>query len=403
MWCPGLENSLGPKATAKAHHRIVRIPPGESVVLNSAERAPYLLLIEVLSGDLDFDAAKRSNRELLKELIRKDIRSLKPPGENFSRATPSPSNGLVPIPSAEDVLNPDAADEDSKQELTLSPSEGPTGDDEEVDLVEQVYGGDLSVRQTPDLSETYVLPTPPKNRALDIAAWARASSLPSSPAMTPSISASESFHTNFHRANTSPSFAEDQPHSATLSGSSRLNVLSLDDYSERMRTAAVMLAQLNASLVKEVVTQTPQINAGPPIPAADPGSSSLSSWIPMKNWLSGVHASSTSGPLHPSLSGKISDPTKNPQAVGPTRMKLQPAEVAAIRERIMEEMLALEEERMGRMQAVPESDGLVTMETSSGSPKTAVDEQIIRRELNRADPSSIVFQESWAAKKVGTE
>lgn len=79
-------------------------------------------------------------------------------------------------------------------------------------------------------------------------------------------------------------------------------------------------------------------------------------------------------------------------------MKLNPSEVADIRERIMQEMLALEEERMGRMQAVPES--LVTIENGSSGLKTLEDEQIIRRELSRADPSSIVFQESWAAKKV---
>ncbi|OBZ75121.1 hypothetical protein A0H81_04201 [Grifola frondosa] len=58
-----LRHTTLPDGTPQPHHRIVRIPPGESVVLNSAERAPYLLLIEILHGDLDFDPAKRSTRK----------------------------------------------------------------------------------------------------------------------------------------------------------------------------------------------------------------------------------------------------------------------------------------------------------------------------------------------------
>ncbi|KAJ2857865.1 Phosphatidylinositol 4-kinase pik1alpha (PI4-kinase)(PtdIns-4-kinase) [Coemansia erecta] len=46
LWCPesdGLHNS---------HHRIVRIPTEDTVVLNSAERAPYLLTLEVLEPEM---------------------------------------------------------------------------------------------------------------------------------------------------------------------------------------------------------------------------------------------------------------------------------------------------------------------------------------------------------------
>jgi phosphatidylinositol 4-kinase B len=32
--------------------------------------------------------------------------------------------------------------------------------------------------------------------------------------------------------------------------------------------------------------------------------------------------------------------------------------------------------------------------------KTAEDETIIKRELNKADPSAVIFSESWATKKV---
>ena len=65
-------------------------------------------------------------------------------------------------------------------------------------------------------------------------------------------------------------------------------------------------------------------------------------------------------------------------------------------------MLALEEERMGRMQIQPESEAVINLDAGHSSLKTAEDEQIIRRELNRVDPSAVVFSESWAAKKVRT-
>ena len=72
MWCSSSDNPDPTTGIPEPHHRIVRIPPGESVVLNSAERAPYLLLIEILHADLDFDPAKRSNKEVLKKIVVKE-------------------------------------------------------------------------------------------------------------------------------------------------------------------------------------------------------------------------------------------------------------------------------------------------------------------------------------------
>ncbi|ODV98013.1 hypothetical protein PACTADRAFT_47835 [Pachysolen tannophilus NRRL Y-2460] len=50
-------------------HKVVRIPPNESAVLNSAERVPFLLLIEFLSDEMDFDPATPENEQLLKEIL----------------------------------------------------------------------------------------------------------------------------------------------------------------------------------------------------------------------------------------------------------------------------------------------------------------------------------------------
>jgi hypothetical protein len=70
----------------------------------------------------------------------------------------------------------------------------------------------------------------------------------------------------------------------------------------------------------------------------------------------------------------------------------------------MKEMISLEDERMARMRenevsAVRQMETLGGGSERSGSEKTVEDESIIRKELNKVDPSAVVFSESWAAKK----
>ncbi|KAF2270292.1 phosphatidylinositol 4-kinase-like protein PIK1 [Lojkania enalia] len=56
-------------ASHSQHHRIVRINPAEATSLNSAERVPYLLMVEVLKGDFDFDPDTEQNQQLLEKLM----------------------------------------------------------------------------------------------------------------------------------------------------------------------------------------------------------------------------------------------------------------------------------------------------------------------------------------------
>jgi phosphatidylinositol 4-kinase B len=51
------------------HHRIVRLNPAEATVLNSAEKVPYLLMIEILRDDFSFDPESPDNQRLLSTLI----------------------------------------------------------------------------------------------------------------------------------------------------------------------------------------------------------------------------------------------------------------------------------------------------------------------------------------------
>ncbi|KAF5365657.1 hypothetical protein D9758_003331 [Tetrapyrgos nigripes] len=355
MWCNSADTPQSSRIP-HPHHRIVRIPPGESVVLNSAERAPYLLYIEILNDDLDFDPQKRNNKDLLKKIVLKENeRSTSSRGlDTFSSPSSSQLRKSLPIHDDDVAIEESTVVTPAHPLITPPTPTSAPDEEEEMDLVEQLYGPDQSLRsQAMDLSDSIVLPPPPKNKDLDMAAC-------SSPLPLPLA-----------------------PNESTNSYS-----LSLDEYSERMRTAAIMLAQLNASLVRDLINSTPA-NAPPE------SSSGPLSWIPGSAWLSGSTDDSTKT-TSPSRYGTGSQDLGKP---APSRMRLQPAEASAIRDRIMNEMLALEEERMSHMRENREAESIVKIGDISGGLKTAEDEGIIRRELSKADPSAMVFSESWATKK----
>jgi phosphatidylinositol 4-kinase len=354
-----------------------------------------LLLIEILNEDLDFDPRKRSNKEVLKKIVMK---------EHERKGT---SRDLVPfsiLPTAQHGTKSLAVNGSDVGRMipvippvVMSPTPTSTStfptEDEEIDLVEQLYGSDQSLRTRPiDLSDSIVLPPAPKNKELDMAAWSRSSSVPSTPLMDDIPSTSRlpsalplSAIPNRPINGSSPQSAFQTKESFTADGEST-RILSLDEYSERMRTAAIMLAQLNASLARESASQNGQPNN------RQTGSLQVgSNWMLGSGWLN-----TTEQP-----SGKeLALPDSSQQSSG--RLKLQHAEASAIRDRIMKEMLALEEERMARMRENSEVDGTMNIGDVGNSLKSAEDENIIRRELNKADPSAVVFSESWAAKKVLT-
>ncbi|GMM52860.1 1-phosphatidylinositol 4-kinase [Starmerella bacillaris] len=74
------------------HHkqaRIVNICVQEATVLNSAEKAPFLLLIEYLRGELTFDSRDRRNREILRHGLKKSTHIFeRPPLRNLKDPEP---------------------------------------------------------------------------------------------------------------------------------------------------------------------------------------------------------------------------------------------------------------------------------------------------------------------------
>lgn len=407
IWCSSSDtyDSTTITVNTQPHHKIVRIPPGEAVVLNSAERAPYLLLIEILHDDLNFDPSKRGNKEILKRIVSKEDERKGASKEliTFGNTRTRPSVIVDAVVGSEQALGKYSANiqdggvTDDADTPRGSNSPLPVSDDEEMDLVEQLYGEGQSLRGPINLTESIVLPPTPKNRELELAAWSRGPTLPS-----PAVEQSAAFTPIASSRSTHSPYLSEPPRFPSTGASGGERILSLDDYSERMRTAAIMLAQLNASLVRETVTplskpmghDTDTVHGAVQDISSPAGSLS---WLPGSNWLGvGTPDGTSSGPVHPSLGGS-SRPHDTTPSAPITRMRVQHAEAAAIRDRIMQEMLALEEERMARMR-----DGEIGFEESgrSGGLKTAEDERIIKRELSKVDPSAVVFSETWVAKKV---
>ncbi|GAN04749.1 phosphatidylinositol 4-kinase [Mucor ambiguus] len=224
LWCP---------ATAEKphHHRVVRISPSDAVVLNSAERAPYLLMIEVLDDEMNFEnddynsALYRAARH--KHANRKSIMSTS-----------------------------------SSTTTTSSVSMATQNDDDKRSITSTTAPVKVTVLNTND-------------------------------------------------------------------SSSRRNSRSADDYAERMRTAAVMLAQLQP-----------------------------------------------------------------PNTAAPYKQNTE-----QIRQRIIKEMVALEEQRMQKMKTEGVSSGVGGGGGEGAGGDMLEDEQRIAWVVNKEDPSAAVLSEDWETKK----
>ncbi|GAA5964958.1 hypothetical protein JCM3765_004121 [Sporobolomyces pararoseus] len=513
-----------PTKPRRKQARVVRISPGESVVLNSADRAPFVVYVEVLEEDLDFDPDRRTNWEDLRRALREregltsggfgvQYAQSKQNGRvslesgldgyakgagggtsksNLSNSTSSKlTNGFSPTPTptsttpfaerAEFALGGSGQNGDSttsETDLSSAPLE-PEG---EMDLVEQLYG-DISLRdeslfKTAEEEEEEEI----KNRDADELAWSRkeqekaarrkrrssttssAASIASSSIRSgrPSMSSVNRKSLNLDR--TKPSSAS--THSTSTVAAARpggrsvqaRQVISLDDYAERMRMAAIMLAQLDASQTaargvvqagtaaagtlvglpvatvagvgglvgaglgaglgavkarlggrKEPVNGVGQASSGTKTSldttSAAEGTSAVAGAPPL-NAASAAFSQSAAtsegattnsqNPSSPSMSSSstMSTTTTAPAPTQRARV-LAPQDAAAIRERIMSEMMALEEERMERMRGSVQARKGWSQTSGLGG---TTDNAVVMRAVNKDDPSGAVFAESFEAK-----
>jgi phosphatidylinositol 4-kinase len=325
--------------------------------------------------------------------------------------------------------------------------EAPNNQEEEVDMVEQLYGS-MSVHDTQDISLPEYQPKI-HNRSVDEAAWQRAEARRSLQLSSPPMLQSQNG-------------AVRPSHKRTHSRADKTarKPLTIDEYAERMRMAAIMLSQLNASqqlprsgtdavtgvvgagvglgvnltygvgsVVGSVVGvgvgavraglgsigTTTSLSALPDTNAAPSGQASSGVTAPIDSTTAASGLSSVAGTVNPAilpedgttpvysaqqLSPANGNAVPNTIHQHPRQRVLSPPEAAAIRERIMSEMMSLEEERMARMRASSRSSKTSwSGSDKSAHPETTEEESVVMRAVNKEDPSAAVFAESWPEKK----
>ncbi|GAA5889298.1 hypothetical protein JCM8208_007833 [Rhodotorula glutinis] len=538
-----------PPLPRRKQARIVRISPSEASVLNSADRAPFVIYVEVLEEDLDFDPDRRSNWEDLRRALRErdglSNPSLSAAGakakENADKAEKAsaarrslesaleragPARESAPLTSQEQASvhggelssstrsttgtsSPAVAPPSPRTPFaeradfalgsgfdTMSPTDGDLGGGPagEMDLVEQLYG-DMSLRDDPLFQDGGEGPNGTDadveihNREADELAWKRKDEARRASVTSVGSAASSSRRQQRQRASVSSisSIADDssrgsrQPKAARRASGSGAGAgaggpsgggaasarpggrsistrapISLDDYADRMRMAAVMLAQLDASqtasrgvvgagtaaagtlvhlpvatvagiggvvgaglgaglgAVKARLSkrETPAASAGQggagtraslDTMSAAEGTSSLAGQPPLNAQVAALshaaaEANSTTGSAPSASAVAVGASGSSTPAPLPTQRPrvLAPQDAAAIRERIMSEMLALEEERMERMRG--EAAGWGKGGKDRGAARTE-DNSVVLRAVNKDDPSGAVLGESYTAKK----
>lgn len=218
-------------ASRSRHHRIVRLNPAEATSLNSAEKVPYLLMLEVIGEDFDFDPETQQNQELLARLISEKGK----PRRRLFDTTEAARQAAIQSPAVE----------------------------EQSDSVLEPIGGDLS---SPGLLQELDTPEDPQRPGTAGSSRPRPLTQISSGTINSSIS------TVIASGIATPRTSEG-PVSARASGSggrpsplvraqnntpAQADVSALADH---MRTASQMLAQLELSAAKRPKTEVAAIKA----------------------------------------------------------------------------------------------------------------------------------------------
>ncbi|SAL99253.1 hypothetical protein [Absidia glauca] len=286
LWCPATTDK-------PYHHRVVRINPSDAVVLNSAERAPYLLMIEVLEDEMSFDEDYMST---LYRMRRHHQHHHRHPSKSTRKSTTTAGE---PCNDGNDMGSAKISKGKKKKTKKTGRSRQHQHDTKQqgssVPVVDMgdCLGGTAAATLTVRTSISHDGPPPVQ------------------PPLSPS---------SRHRPSSSPS---------------------LDDHAERMRTAAVMLAQLQ------------------------------------QNTSSSAATPSNGEPFTKTLLASTS--IQNRQGT------------EQIRQKIIKEMLALEDQRMEQMKTKGGSDG--------AGPEVMEDERYVAQVVNKEDPSAAVFSEEWEVKK----
>lgn len=240
-------------------NRVVRIVPSEAVLLNSAERVPYLLLIEYIRSDLDFDTSSDRNKAIIShEANRKHIFDTisTPLHDQYSMSAPSSARNSedanVYISRRTRAMS--ATEYSARLNSSRNTPSFHPGD--EIIPKEESDMGDISVI---DLFEDKraIMANDRLSASLSSLASLNSSSLPSSSLGTFST---QTFTSGSHLS--SANYYSASPRSSDLSFSPVYmtpvhrgdDIDQITDLATHMRTAAVMINQLEGSkLSKEEI------------------------------------------------------------------------------------------------------------------------------------------------------
>ncbi|KAF9954153.1 Phosphatidylinositol 4-kinase pik1alpha (PI4-kinase)(PtdIns-4-kinase) [Mortierella alpina] len=316
------------------HHRVVRIPPQDAVVLNSADRVPYLLQVEVLETDMSVEEIRAQRRDLDENDEDSRISEETPIQEVLIN-----DNGSIQV---EEALGTNGhTSGESSQDDTAPPSPST--------LVSPTTTGETTSGSEPEKKKSSVelVPHPPVGSLADLTISPPGSPVPSSPVISSARirSPAPSHSSGSHRAPTHSHSNEAYLQTVLKRRASN----SADDFAEKMRTAAVMLAQLSQQQAAQ------QAGAG-------------------ANGNSRTSAQSRSS------------------------IKAKATSVEDIRAKIIKEMMALEEQRMQRMKIEGVSSGVGGGGGEGAGSEMLEDERKVMANVATDDPSAAVFAEGWEEK-----
>ena len=305
LWC-----HYDPK-NKTGHHRVVRLSPTDAVILNSAERVPYLIMVEVVNS------------------------------------SPNPPLAKQPIPPTPDsAASKKSFEEESKLSKRLS---------------ELSFEGDVSShrRNSSESADTAEYYRRVLERRQSVTGGTRGltinTSKPVSPLVTKGPLSGDAGRLNTPVVNISIS-------------------TKAEEYSERMRTAAVMLAQLYQQQLRD--------NVGSPQSGSRASESATSAVAPQTPAHARIQSTDTASPGTPVDS------------------KTKMAAFDEIRQRLLKEMTALEQERMEML--TKEKKTTEMLERAEEILVDARQEQRMKNESldeESSDPSASVFRERWEVKR----
>jgi phosphatidylinositol 4-kinase B len=213
-------------ASRSKHHRIVRLNPAEATSLNSAEKVPYLLMLELIRDDFDFDPANENNEQLLVQIFSEKGRQRRRLFDTSNAARDdlvhSPQNG-------------------QQHDSVLEPA---NGDLSSASLLQDLDGEKSSQSQDPSVRPYHGLPKDAPRLSMGVNTISTVS------LATPRTSEGPISRSSSPGQRPSPYMKPQAPNQADVSA-----------LADHMRTASHMLAQLELSAAKRPKAEVAAIKA----------------------------------------------------------------------------------------------------------------------------------------------